>query len=139
MIRFLIICLILFVLMQFIRPQKVEFIEDSSKEIVASKEIKDILVKACFDCHSNKIEYPWYSNIAPFSWVVIRHTTNGVRALNFSNWEDYNYTIKDDKLKAIYRTVHASMPLPAYTLVHKDADLTKEERTMIRDWTGVRR
>lgn len=139
MIRFLMICLILFVLMQFIRPQKVEFIEDSSKEIVASKEIKDILVKACFDCHSNKIEYPWYSNIAPFSWVVIRHTTNGVRALNFSNWEDYNYIEKEEKLKAIYRTVNASMPLPAYTLVHKDADLTKEERTMIRDWTGVRR
>ncbi len=74
-----------------------------------------------------------------FSWVVTNHTNEGTRALNFSNWEKYNYVQKNEKLKAIYRTVYSSMPLPAYTWLHKDAELTKQERELIRDWTGVRK
>lgn len=138
MIRALVICLLIFVAMQFIRPDKVEYKKDNISELVAPDDVKKIFVKACYDCHSNEIKYPWYSNVAPFSWVVINHTKEGVRALNFSNWEDYNYIEKNDKLKAIYRTAHSSMPLPAYTWVHIEAELTKQERQIIRDWTGVR-
>ncbi|WP_198305583.1 heme-binding domain-containing protein [Arcobacter vandammei] len=134
----LLIIALVFVLMQFIRPDKIEYIENSPAEIKADENIKIILRKACYDCHSNEIKYPWYSNVAPFSWVVINHTKEGVRALNFSDWENYNYVQKNEKLKAIYRTAHSSMPLPAYTLVHKDANISKDERKMIRDWTGVR-
>jgi len=135
----LLIIFIVFILMQFIRPEKVKYQQDITLEIQAPSEIKNILNKACYDCHSNKIKYPWYSDIAPFSWVVIRHTNEGVRALNFSIWESYNEVQKKDRLKAIYRTVYAAMPLPAYTLVHIEAKLTKEERNQIRDWTGVRK
>lgn len=137
--RALIICFAIFLLMQFIRPQKVEYSEDETYEIVLPPDIKEIFVRACYDCHSNKIDYPWYSYVAPFSWVVTNHTNEGTRALNFSNWEKYNYVQKNEKLKAIYRTVYSSMPLPAYTLLHKDAELTKQERELIRDWTGVRK
>lgn len=139
MIRALVIVFFIFIAMQFIRPEKVEYKKDLSTELKAPEEVKKILVKACYDCHSNEINYPWYSNVAPFSWVVINHTTEGVSALNFSNWEKYNYVLKEEKLKAIYRTVYSAMPLPAYAWVHKDAELTKEERQMIRDWTEVRK
>lgn len=138
MIRALIICLLVFVAMQVIRPAKIEFIENSADELKTNETVMTILRKACYDCHSNEIKYPWYSNVAPFSWVVINHTKEGVRALNFSNWENYNLAEKEQKLKAIYRTAHSSMPLPAYTLVHIDADISKEEREIIRNWTGVR-
>ena len=47
--------------------------------------------------------------------------------------------LKDEKLKAIYRTAHSSMPLPAYTWAHIEAELSKEDREKIRDWTGVRK
>jgi hypothetical protein len=60
-------------------------------------------------------------------------------ALNFSNWEKYTQTQKNEKLKAIYRTAHSSMPLPAYTWAHIEAELSKEDREKIRDWTGVRK
>ncbi|MFV7789802.1 heme-binding domain-containing protein [Aliarcobacter lanthieri] len=133
------ILFLVFAVMQFISPKKVEYIKDSSLELQAPENIKAILKKACYDCHSNEINYPWYSNLAPFSWVVINHTKEGTRALNFSKWEDYNYIEKNEKLKAIYRSVYSAMPLPAYTLVHIDADITKEEREMIRNWTGVRK
>ena len=48
-------------------------------------------------------------------------------------------TQKNEKLKAIYRTAHSSMPLPAYTWAHIEAELSKEDREKIRDWTGVRK
>ena len=64
--RALIICFAVFLLMQFIRPQKVEYSEDETYEIVLPPDIKEIFVRACYDCHSNKINYPWYSNVAPF-------------------------------------------------------------------------
>ncbi|MDD2973757.1 MAG: heme-binding domain-containing protein [Aliarcobacter cryaerophilus] len=137
--RALIICFAVFLLMQFIRPQKVEYSDDKTYEIVLPEDIKEIFVRACYDCHSNKINYPWYSNVAPFSWVVANHTNEGVNALNFSNWEKYTKTQKNEKLKAIYRTAHSSMPLPAYTWAHIEAELSKEEREKIRDWTGVRK
>ena len=139
MIRALIVVVLIFAAMQFIRPEKVEYKDDISNEIIAPAEIKEIFVRACYDCHSNKIDYPWYSYVAPFSWVVTNHTNEGTRALNFSNWEKYNYVQKNEKLKAIYRTVYSSMPLPAYTWLNKDAELTKQERELIRDWTGVRK
>ncbi|RBQ32380.1 cytochrome C [Arcobacter sp. FW59] len=132
------ILVLVFVAMQFIRPEKIEYEKNSIFELQAPENIKEILVRACYDCHSNQINYPWYSNIAPFSWVVINHTNEGVRALNFSQWENYNYVEKQAKLKAIYRSVYSAMPLPAYTLVHIEADITKEEREMVRKWTGVR-
>ncbi|MBD3829966.1 MAG: heme-binding domain-containing protein, partial [Arcobacter sp.] len=93
---------------------------------------------ACYDCHSNETVYPWYSNIAPFSWVVSNHINEGRKALNFSTWENYSDEEKKEHLKDIYRTVYASMPLQSYLWIHDDAILTKEQRTMIRDWTGVR-
>ena len=98
--RALIICFAVFLLMQFIRPQKVEYSEDETYEIVLPSDIKEIFVRACYDCHSNKINYPWYSNVAPFSWVVANHTNEGVNALKFSNWEKYTQTQKKEKLKA---------------------------------------
>jgi len=136
--RALLIFLIIFVVMQFIRPNKENSAVDKNLEIKAPLEVMNILKTSCFDCHSNEVVYPWYSSIAPFSWVISTHVNNGKKALNFSTWENYSPELKDEKIKAIYRTAYASMPLPSYMFLHEDANLTKEQRSMIRDWTGVR-
>ena len=136
--RTLLIFLIVFIVMQFIRPNKNDIAIEKSLVIKAEHEIIDILRIACFDCHSNETVWPWYSHVAPFSWVVTNHVTQGRKALNFSTWENYSQEEKAKKLKDIYRTAYASMPLPSYIFAHENADLTKEQRSMIRDWTGVR-
>ena len=136
--RALLIFLIVFVVMQFIRPNKENSAVDKNLEIKAPLEVMNILKTSCFDCHSNEVVYPWYSSIAPFSWVISTHINNGKKALNFSTWENYSPELKDEKIKAIYRTAYASMPLPSYMFLHENANLTKEQRSMIRDWTGVR-
>ena len=136
--RTLLIFLILFIVMQFIQTEKTDEQVDKSLEIKADEQVITIFKNACYDCHSNEVKYPWYSNIAPFSWVISTHIKEGKKALNFSIWENYSVEKKEEKIKAIYRTVYASMPLQSYIWLHKEADLTKEQRSLIRDWTKVR-
>ena len=137
--RTLLIFFIIFILMQFIQTNKENIAQEKNLEMkVDNIEVYNILKTACYDCHSNETVWPWYSKIAPFSWVVSNHVTEGKKALNFSTWENYNQEEKDEKIKDIYRTAYASMPLPSYIFAHENADLTKEQRNLIRNWTGVR-
>lgn len=137
--RTLLIFFIIFILMQFIQTNKENTAQEKNLEMkVDNIEVYNILKTACYDCHSNETVWPWYSKIAPFSWVVSNHVTEGKKALNFSTWENYNQEEKDEKIKDIYRTAYASMPLPSYIFAHENADLTKEQRSLIRNWTGVR-
>ncbi len=137
--RTLLIFFIIFILMQFIQTNKENIAQEKNLEMkVDNIEVYNILKTACYDCHSNETVWPWYSKIAPFSWVVSNHVTEGKKALNFSTWENYNEEEKDEKIKDIYRTAYASMPLPSYIFAHENADLTKEQRSLIRNWTGVR-
>ena len=137
--RTLLILFIIFILMQFIQTNKENIAQEKNLEMkVDNIEVYNILKTACYDCHSNETVWPWYSKIAPFSWVVSNHVTEGKKALNFSTWENYNQEEKDEKIKDIYRTAYASMPLPSYIFAHENADLTKEQRSLIRNWTGVR-
>jgi len=124
--------------MQFIQTNKENITVDKNLEIKAPLEVMNILKTSCYDCHSNEVKYPWYSNVAPFSWVISTHITEGKKALNFSTWENYSQEDKDEKMKTIFRTAYASMPLPSYMFLHENANLTKEQRSMIRDWTKVR-
>lgn len=136
--RTLLIFLIIFIVMQFIQTDKTNPKVDKNIEIKASEEVMKIFKTACYDCHSNETVYPWYSNIAPFSWVVSNHINEGRKALNFSTWENYSDEEKKEHLKDIYRTVYAAMPLPSYIFAHEEANLTKKQRSTVRDWTGVR-
>lgn len=137
--RTLLIFLVLFVVMQFIQIDKTNEVTDKNLEIKADEKVMNIFRTACYDCHSNETKYPWYSNVAPFSWAISDHVKDGRMALNFSLWEKYSKEEKDEHLKDIYRTVYAAMPLQSYIWLHKEADLTKEQRNLIRDWTGVRK
>ncbi len=136
--RALLIFLIVFIVMQFIQTEKVNVAVNKDLEIKAEERVMNIFTKACYDCHSNEVKWQWYSNVAPFSWVISNHVREGRKALNFSIWEEYSEEEKKEHLKDIYRTVYASMPLHSYLWLHEEAELTMEDRKFIRDWTGVR-
>lgn len=135
----LIIIFAMFALMQLIQVEKVNPNIDKILEIQAPAEVQTILENACYDCHSNKTVWPWYADIAPASWIIQDHVVQGRKTLNFSTWNEYTDEVKKDKLKKIYRTVYAAMPLASYIQLHDEANLTKEQRELIRSWTGVRR
>lgn len=137
--RTLLIFLLVFIAMQAIQTEQKNFAVDKSLEIQAPDEIMTMFKTSCYDCHSNEANWPWYSKVAPFSWIITEHVDDGRKWLNFSEWENYSEEEKKKKLKGIYRTVYAVMPLNSYLWLHEEADLTKEQRKQIRDWTGVRK
>lgn len=131
------IILAIFIAMQFIQTDKELQQVPKELEIKAPENIMLMFKNACYDCHSNEVKWPWYSHVAPFSWIINDHVSNGRLALNFSEWENYSEEEKQKQLKEIFRTAYASMPLSGYIRFHEEADLTREQRTQIRDWTGV--
>lgn len=137
--RAFIIIVIVVIAMQLIQTEKTNPVTPKELEIKAEPEVMAILKKACYDCHSNEVKWPWYSHVAPFSWTINKHVKHGRAALNFSTWEEYSKEKKQKKLKEIYRTAYASMPLGSYIYFHEEADITRDERSILRAWTGVRK
>jgi len=103
----------------------------------APVKVLSVFKKSCYDCHSNETEWPWYSYIAPVSWLVSSDVKDGRLHLNFSKWE--NLSRKDIvKMKEeIWDEIEkGNMPLWKYTILHPDANLTQEDKNLIRDWAG---
>ena len=94
-----------------------------------SPQTRELVVRACYDCHSNETEWPWYSNVAPVSWLVIHDTEEGRGKLNFSEW---NRPQKDAD-EAAENVREGSMPLPIYLPLHPEARLSDEEKTLLAD------
>ena len=83
-----------------------------------------LAARACFDCHSNETVWPWYSHVAPISWLVQRDVDEGRRKLNFSAWDRPQKEARESA-----KTVRkGEMPLWLYPLIQRAARLTAEER-----------
>jgi len=131
--------LVIFVLMQFYRPEKNSSQGDHTATFIAETnpptEVKTILVQTCYDCHSDNTEYPWYNNIAPVSYWLADHVKHGKGHLNFSAWEEYDTKKKDHKLEEVIEMVeNGEMPLKEYTWTHEEARLTEKQREGIIEW-----
>lgn len=86
-----------------------------------------IAQKACFDCHSNEVVWPWYSNLAPFSWLIQRDVEEGRSELNFSDWG----RAEPDEIGEVL--AEGEMPPAQYLLMHPTAKLTDAEiQTLMR-------
>lgn len=97
--------------------------------------IKNRLQVSCYDCHSNNTDYPWYSKIQPAAWFLEDHIQEGKDELNFNEWATYSDRRKNSKLRSIISQIEEDkMPLDSYTLIHKDAILSDEDKRMIIDY-----
>jgi len=105
-----------------------------ASDIDAPENIKVILKKACYDCHSNETEWAWYTKIAPMSFLAVKDVEEGREHLNFSEWG--NYTSKTDRVKEeIWEEVREEqMPPWMYRIVHSAAKLSPEEKNALRSW-----
>lgn len=98
-------------------------------------ELSGILKTSCYDCHSNETNYPWYSQVAPFSWLVAKDVREAREELNFSTWQDYDMMEKLEKLDDIAIEVgEGEMPLGIYTNIHSEAKLDDTQRQLIVTW-----
>ena len=130
---------VVFVLIQFIQPNRTNPEVDESKtmqtELNIPADINALLVRGCKDCHSNQTVWPFYSYIAPASWLVSNDVTEGRKRFNMSEWGKYKFSKKVQKLSGIYQNVtDRSMPLPKYIPLHPEANLTDTERSHLAAW-----
>lgn len=129
-------CLVGFAMIQFIPVDKVNKPVDKTKNFVEVKntpaKVSELIKNACYDCHSDETVYPKYAYIAPFSWSVKSHINDGREHLNFSVWETYNDDLKRNMLtKSIQTIENKTMPMPAYIIYHKEANLSQAERGLL--------
>jgi hypothetical protein len=85
---------------------------------------RTLAVRACFDCHSNETRWPWYSNVAPASWLLQHHVDEGRKVLNFSDWTRH-YKEAGESAETVRE---GSMPPREYVLLHGEARLSPAEK-----------
>ncbi len=106
-------------------------------EVPAPENVRTILRRACYDCHSNETTWPWYSRVAPFSWLVARDVIEGREELNYSTWNRVSTQEQVKKLKESWDEVaEGEMPPWTYLIIHRDATLSAEDRTALRLWAS---
>ena len=97
-----------------------------------SPKTRELAVKACFDCHSNETVWPWYSYVAPISWLVIHDVDEGREHLNLSEFD----RPQTHAHEAAEQVEEGEMPLPIYRPLHPEASLTPEETKLLIEGLG---
>jgi hypothetical protein len=109
-------------------------------DIAANSSAKPLLRRACYNCHSNETVWPWYSNVAPASWLIGSDVKEGRAHLNFSEWGAYPNDKQHSKLTEIVEEIEeGAMPPWYYSMIHSDSRLTEVERNIIKSWTALAR
>jgi hypothetical protein len=104
-------------------------------EIDVPADVRAVLRRACYDCHSNETVWPWYSQVAPASWLLARDVRAGRRHVNFSEWKSLPPEKADKKRRGCGEQVRkGEMPLWFYVPLHPDARLTDADKALIVSW-----
>ena len=88
-----------------------------------SPQTRELAKRACFDCHSNETVWPWYSNVAPVSWLIQKDVEEGRARLNFSEWN----RAQREARGAARQVQQGRLPLANYLMIHPSAKLSPEE------------
>jgi Haem-binding domain len=103
----------------------------------APQPVKDIVLRACADCHSEETKWPWYSNLPPVSWQIRADVGNARAVMDLSRWKEYSDEERHDfaMQSAIAARVHV-MPPPKYLWMHHNAKLSSAELDVLRGWAN---
>jgi len=125
-----------FALLQLTNPARTNppVVSDMMASNAPPPEVAAMFHAACYDCHSYETKWPWYSHVAPVSWLIASDVNEGRRNLNLSDWPS-------DPVRAAKRLEDMSekigydeMPPAKYTAIHADARLTESQRKELTDW-----
>jgi hypothetical protein len=106
------------------------------EEAPASDAVRGVLRRACYDCHSNETQWPWYGRLAPVSWLLARDVREGREAVNYSTWNRLDAKQRAKALKESWEEIEeGEMPPWFYLPAHPSARLSEQDRTLLRDWS----
>jgi Haem-binding domain len=129
---------------QLARPARTNPTTDPSRTLMAvtdlPAEVQSVLERSCRDCHSHDTRWPWYSNVAPVSWLVIDDVNHGRGHFNYSDWAQYDHNKVPQLLHDICdQTRKGEMPLSIYLWMHPDARLSDSDVTTLCSWSEIER
>ena len=135
---------VIFVAIQFSRPARTNPSVDESQTIFArtqmTPQVAAIFNRSCVDCHSNQTVWPWYSQVAPVSWLLVDDVNGGRHMMNLSEWGRLDPDRQGKKLRQMCDEVtDGAMPLWFYTPLHPGSKLTPADMKTLCDWTSAER
>jgi hypothetical protein len=105
-------------------------------EVTAPEEVREVLARACYDCHSNESRWPWYGYIAPTSWLIAYDIDEARDHMNFSTWNQYDEDEQIDMIEEVWEEVEeGEMPPFFYTPLHPSAQLDENDRAVLKEWS----
>jgi hypothetical protein len=124
---------LVFLALQFVRPQLTN--PPVTAELNAPPEVKAILRNSCYNCHSNETKLPWFDQVVPAYWLVVRDVKEGRKHLNFSEIASQPAGVQKATLyEAVNFIALVAMPLQQYKTVHPSSSVTPEQLTVLRTW-----
>ena len=107
-----------------------------SAEMPATPELRTVLRRACYDCHSNETVWPWYSRVAPVAWLIAHDVNDGRAKLNFSAWDRMAATQQAKRVRESGRNVQdGDMPPWYYLPMHPAARLSDADKAVLVAWS----
>lgn len=140
--KMVVVALLVFLIaIQIFQPRRTNPTVARSRSLAAyvnvPEDVQSTLMRSCGDCHSNQTRWPWYSHVAPLSWVITDDVNEGRRHMNFEDWEaqqDPNHA--DERFEAICKEIQQNgMPPFSYRLAHEELRLKAKEIASICAWT----
>ncbi len=130
----IIILIVALVVIQFIPVSKTN--PPVTGEINAPESVMKVFKTSCYDCHSNEVVWPWYSRVAPVSWLVAYDVNEARDHFNFSEWSSDSAEDRQDNREEIWEEVEEGhMPLWYYVIMHPEAKLSAEDKEIIKKWS----
>jgi len=115
---------------QLVRPERANPQTDAIRTIqahVGTRRLATVLDRSCRDCHSNETVWPWYTQVAPLSWLMARAVADGRKAVNFSEWAAYSPE-QQRLMLAVSCDAATSGKMPgAYTLFKPETRLSAQD------------
>ena len=139
--RLILALVAIFLLAQFVRPQRTNPPVTPSRSLEAHVQVPPnvsaLLKRGCADCHSSETVWPWYSHIAPVSWLVADDVNTGRRHINFQDWEaQENPKEAAEHLALICKEVREKgMPPFSYRIMHSESRLSEEDISALCSWS----
>ena len=141
-VKMVIFALVAFlIVIQFVQPHRTNPPVIPSKalavHVTVPDEVQSTLMRACGDCHTNQTIWPWYSHVAPLSWMITDDVNQGRRHMNFQDWEaqESPKQATDHLVDICKEAREKGMPPFSYRLVHKNSRLTPQELDALCSWS----
>lgn len=127
--------IIIVIVIQLIPVDRTNPPVDPAIALQAPPEVMSILKTSCYDCHSNETTWPWYSHVAPISWLVASDVHEARHHMNFSEWENIPASRRAGHTdEMVDEVMEGGMPLPIYLIMHSNAKLTDQQKQTLKTW-----